>query len=363
MQDLIPERFKIPPFLVFYMIISTQIGIGILGYQRLISSIVGQDAWISVLIAGVLLHIILWMIYKIVETVNGDIVTAHVFVAGNTGGKLLSSIFIVYYSMYSLVVVRSFIEVIQVWMFPDISIFWFTVAIMLLCIYIVYGGFRTVVGIAFFGAVLPSYLIFTFSYNIQFAEFQNLFPIWDHSMKDLLLGAYHMSLTYIGFEIVLFFYPFIKEPQKSKKWAHLALLTTTFVYTLLMIITIVYFSEEQLQMKIWATLTMWKMVKLPFAVRFEYIGIATWILVILPNICISIWIASRLLRRIFSIRQKKGVLIIAFIQILVINFLRTRENVDQLNTYTGKAGFIFNFIYIPLLFIWIMIVKKVKKNE
>lgn len=344
------------------MIVSMQIGVGILSYQRILSSFTAQDAWISVLISGIPLHIILWMIYKIAETVNGDIVTAHLYVAGNTGGKFLSSIFIVYYFMHSLSVLRTFIEVIQVWMFPDMSVFWFTVAFMLLCIYIVYGGFRTVVGIAFFGAVLPSYLFLTFGYNIKFAEFQHLLPIWDHSIKDLLLGAYYMTFSFIGFEIVLFFYPFIKEPQKSKKWAHLALLTTTFVYTLLMIIAIVFFSEEQLQKSIWPTLTMWKVVQLPFVERFEYIGIANWNLVILPNICISLWVASRLLRRIFNIRQKKGILILAFFQVVVINFFNTREIVGHLNEYTGKAGFIFNFIYFPFLFIWVMIVKKVKKK-
>lgn len=362
MQDLIHDRFKISPFLVLYMIMSMQIGVGVLGYQRLIYSVAGQDAWISVFIGGALLQIILWMIFKITESVNGDIITAHLYVAGELGGKLLSSFIIIYYFMFSLAVLRTYIEVVQAWMFPDINIFWFTLAFLLLSVYIVYGGFRTVVGIAFLGVVLPSFLVFTFGYNLKFAEFQNLLPIWDHSMKDLLLGAYHSSFSYTGFEIVLFIYPFIKDPQKSKKWAHLGLFGTTFIYTILMIITIVYFSGEQLQEKIWATLTMWKMVKLPFAVRFEYIGIAIWNMVILPNICISLWIASRLLKKVFNIRQKKGVLIIALLQLIIINFIRTRKGIDLLNTYTGDIGLIFISIYIPLLYIWIKIVKKVKNK-
>ncbi|WP_313804952.1 GerAB/ArcD/ProY family transporter [Cytobacillus sp.] len=358
----IEDRFKISPFLVFYLITSMQIGIGALGYQRLIAQYAHEDAWISVLIAGILIHVIVWMMYKILETVDGDLVTAHIYIAGNFIGKFLSSIFVFYFFTYALTILRSYLEVIQVWMFPTMSIFWFTLAYLLLSIYIIYGGFRTVVGIAFFGIVLPAYLFLVFGFNLKFANFEHLMPILDNSFKDILLGSYHMSLTFVGFEIVLFFYPFIKNPEKSKKWAHLAILTTTLLYTGLMMLTLSFFSEEQLRKSIWATLTMWKIVQMPFVERFEYIGIATWSLVILPNFCISLWVASRLLKRIFNVQQKKGVILISIISLIVINFIKTREQVGLINDYTGKVGFIFTFFYIPILLAAVLIVKKVKKK-
>lgn len=339
-----------------------QIGIGVLGYQRLIAQYAHEDAWISVLIAGIIIHFIVWMMYKIMEAVDGDLVTAHIYIAGNFIGKLLSTIFVFYFFTYALTILRSYLEVIQVWMFPTMSIFWFTLAYLLLCIYIIYGGFRTVVGIAFFGIVLPAYLFLIFGFNLRFANFEHLMPILDNSFKDILLGSYHMSLTFVGFEIVLFIYPFIKNPEKSKKWAHLAILTTTLLYTGLMMLTISYFSEEQLRRSIWATLTMWKIVQMPFVERFEYIGIATWSLVILPNFCISLWVASRLLKRIFNIQQKKGVILISIICLIVINFIKTREQVGLINDYTGKIGFIFTFFYIPILLVLVLIVKKVKEK-
>ncbi|MBP2240405.1 spore germination protein (amino acid permease) [Cytobacillus eiseniae] len=361
-EQPIADKFKISPFLVLYMIMSMQIGIGVLGYQRIIVAEAKNDAWISVLVAGFALQFILWMIYKINETVNGDIVTAHIYVAGNFVGKLLSSIFIIYYFILSLTVQRSYLEVIQVWMFPKMSIFWYTLAYMILCIYIIYGGFRTVVGIAFFGLVLPSYLFPIFGFSLSLGEVNHLLPIFEQSIKDILLGAYKMSLTFIGFEVVLFFYPFIKEPKKSKKWAHLGLLLTTLIYTCIMIITITYFSMDLLAKSIWASLSMWKIVNFPFVERFEYIGIATWSLVILPNICIALWISSRLMKRIFNLQQKKGVIFIAMATLFAINFFPTRVEVNLLNNLTAKAGFVFTFIYIPLLFIAVMIAKKVKKT-
>ncbi|RBP91340.1 spore germination protein (amino acid permease) [Cytobacillus firmus] len=362
-EQPVPERLQISPFLVFYLVMSMQIGIGVLGYQRIIAMDAGYDAWISILFAGGCIHVIVWMIYKIGETVGGDIVTAHKYILGNFFGKALCSIFIGYFILYSLTVVRTFVEVIQVWMFPELSTFWFSFGFMILCVYIIFGGFRTVVGTAFFGLVLPAYLLLTFGWAIKFSNFYNLLPIWDHSIKELLTASYHMSLTFIGFEIILFFYPFIKEPKKSQKWAHLAVLTTTLIYTILAIITFAYFAEDQLSKQIWASLTMWKIVEMPFVERFEYIGIANWNLIILPNVCISIWIASRLIKRVFNIRQKVGVFFVVGGVLSVIHFLDSRERINTLNDYVGKMGFTFTFIYIPLLFAAVMFVKKLKKGK
>ncbi|MDQ0200516.1 GerAB/ArcD/ProY family transporter [Neobacillus ginsengisoli] len=362
MEQVVPEKAKISPFLVFFLVHTMQVGVGVLGFQRIIALTAGYDAWISIIIAGLSIHIILWMIYKIAETVDGDIVSAHTFVFGKKLGKLLSLPFVLYFSLLAVTLLRTFIEVIQVWMFQDLSPFWFSLAFCGLGIYIVFGGFRTVTGVGFFGVVLPAYLSFTFLFTIPYADFRNLLPIFDHSIKDLLLAAYQMSFTYLGYEILLFIYPFIKEPKKSKKWAHLGVLYTTLLYTLLSIITFAYFSEVQLQKNIWSTLTMWKIVEMPFVERFEYIGIANWNIVILPNFCIAIWCGSRILKRVTNLKQKKGAIIICLVILIAINIFNTREVINTLTTYTGRIAFFINYGYIPLLFFLVLLVKKVKQK-
>lgn len=71
---------------------------------------------------------------------------------------------------------------------------------------------------------------------------------------------------------------------------------------------------------------------MPFVERFEYIGIANWNLIILPNVCISIWIASRLIKRVFNIRQKVGVFFVVAAVLSVIHFLDTREKINYMPT-------------------------------
>ncbi|MCM2534939.1 spore germination protein [Neobacillus pocheonensis] len=362
MEQFVSEKAKISPFLVFFIIHQMQFGVGVLGFQRVIAQSAGYDAWIAVLIAGLSIHVILWLIYKIVETANGDIMTAHTFVFGKKMGKLMSIPFVVYFTIIIVTTLRTYIEVIQVWMFPDMSTFWYSLAFCGLAIYIVFGGFRTVTGMAFFGTVLPAYLIFTFLFTLPYADFKNLLPIFDHSIMDLVMATYQMSITYLGYEVLLFVYPFIKEPQKSKKWVHFGVLFTSFQYVFLCIVTFAYFSEEQLQRYIWPTLTMWKIVEMPFVERFEYVGIANWTLVVLPSVCISLWCAGRIVKKVTNLKQKYGVLMISIVVLITINFFKTRQQISTLVDYTGKIAFFIDYGYIPLLFFLILIVKKVRKN-
>ncbi|CEG28849.1 GerAB/ArcD/ProY family transporter [Bacillus sp. B-jedd] len=362
MSELVPDKAKVSPFLVFFLIHSAQFGVGVLGFQRIIAKNAGYDAWIAVLIGGLAIHPVMWMIYKMAGIAGGDLISIHQFVYGKTFGRLISLPFIIYFTIYSTVTLRTFVQIVQVWMFPDISTFWLGLAFLLLVIYVIGGGFRTITGIVFFGIVLTIYLLFIFIYTIPNSDYADLLPILTHSYKELGLAAFNMSLTFIGWEIVLVFYPFIKNAPSSLKWAQRAVLFTTLDYVFITIISFGYFSEGQLQRNIWATLSMFKIVQMPFVERFEYIGIATWTLIILPNVCLGLWAASRILKRTYRIKQKYSIYLLAALSLAIMLLLETREQEAVLNTAFGRTGFFLNFGYLPLLFFAVLIARKVKGN-
>jgi len=359
--ERVPETNKVSPFLVYYLILSVQVGIGALGFQRVITKATGYDAWISIILSGFLIHFIIFIIYKILELGNGDFTSAHQFILGKKFGGFLSSIFSLYYIFAAAIILRTYIEVIQVWMFQDLKAFWFSALVLMLVIYILYGGFRTITGVSFFGTILPAYLIFTFLFTIPYSDIHNLFPIFGHSWFEILEGVFRMSLSVIGFETLLFYYPMIKEPNKSKKWAHYAVITSTSVYLFLALLSFTYFTENQIQSTIWATLTMWKVVHFPFVERFEYIGIANWALIVLPNICITLWCSSITLKRVYRLKQKYGIIIVSTACLAIIPFINSRSKIDMANDLLSKFGFFYVFVYIPLLLVLLLIVRKVKK--
>lgn len=363
MGQTLPNHVKVAPFIVFYLIHSMQVGIGLLGFQQVIAREAGYDAWIIVIVAGGIIHISLWMIFKIAETVNGDLVSAHTYVFGNILGKVISILFILYFILLAITAIRSYIEVIQVWMFPELSTTVFTIPLLILTIFIIGGGLKTVGGVAFFGAVFPIIIYLSLLYTAKYATFQNLLPIMDHSWKEMTMAGYRISLSYLGFEALLIYYPLIDRPEHSKKWAHLGLIVTALLYIYFTLFTFAYFSEGQLEFAIWPTLTMWKIVELPLLERFEYIGIAIWLFMILPNICIAIWASSRLFKRIFPVmRMRTGLYISTIICLFVTSFFKTTVQIERLKTIAAQIGFTITFGYIPLLLILLLIMKRVKNK-
>ncbi|TMU84600.1 spore gernimation protein GerB [Bacillus sp. BHET2] len=359
----VPDRRKISPFLVFFLVHSIQVGAGVLGFQRIISMNAGYDGWIAVILAGILTHVLMVFMYIILDKADGDLVSAHTLVFGKWIGKLFSLFYVIYFSLLVVTILRTYIEVLQVWMYPELSTFIFALLFLFLVYYLVNGGVRTVTGTAFFGTILPSYLALTFIFTFKYADFRNILPVFDHSLKDILIATKNMSLTYLGYESILMIYPFIKDAKKSQKYAHWALFTTTTVYTIIALISFSFFSQKQLEKTVWATLSMWKIVEMPFVERFEYIGIANWCLVILPNVCISVWCASRTLKRITPIKHKYTLMMICILCLCTLTFISDRKQVNFLNDISGKIGFYFNFYYIPILLVLVIIIKKVKQKQ
>ncbi|MGG1576172.1 GerAB/ArcD/ProY family transporter, partial [Fictibacillus sp. NRS-1165] len=289
MLPLPRENQKVSPYFVFYLIHSTQIGVSILGFERYIAKDAGYDAWISIIISGVSINMLIWIIYQILNKGKNDLAAIHMDLFGKTVGRLMNLYFVVYFTLFAITILRTYLEVIQVWVFPQLNLWIFTPVFLLLMYSFIVGGFRVVTGISFLSVIYGLPLILLFWFPLQQADFSNVFLKIDHNLTELLKGSKTMSLGFLGFEPLFLFYPFIKNAETSQKWAHFGVIFSILLYLTTALVTFFYFSKEQLTHTIWATLTLWKIVDLPFIERFEYVGIAIWVFVVIPNLCLTVW--------------------------------------------------------------------------
>lgn len=355
------QSLLIPAFLVFYVIHSMQVGVGVLGFARYIAEAAGYRAWISVLITGLLYHLAIWMMYSILNDQKRDIFHIHRSIFGKYIGAVLSFLFMLYLLCLSVTVLRTYIEVVQIWVFPDLPTWALSFTMLLVIFYAVQHGFRVVVGLCFLGVVIPFFLFFTAFATLEFATFRNLLPLFDTSINVQLEAVTAMTLSFLGPELLLVFYPFIQEPQKSQKFAHLAIASTTFLYVLVALITFIFYSEGQLKTTVYPTLSAWKIVELPFIERFEYLGIATWLIVIMPNITLAIWAASRILKQQLTITHRKVLPFVVIGAFFISLCFETRERIDTLNDYVSHVGMYTVYLYVPLLFVIILIKRRIKR--
>ncbi|MBR8644781.1 GerAB/ArcD/ProY family transporter [[Brevibacterium] frigoritolerans] len=86
----------------------------------------------------------------------------------------------------------------------------------------------------------------------------------------------------LGFEMILMYYPFIKNAERSQKYAHGGVVLTTLLSLLLYFVSIVFYSQKQLTLTLWPTLTLTSIIELPLIQRFEYITVSWWTIIIIP---------------------------------------------------------------------------------
>ncbi|MEH7299863.1 GerAB/ArcD/ProY family transporter [Neobacillus drentensis] len=352
------EGLLFEAFLVVFIVHAIQTGVGLVGLPRVVYMEAKHDAWIAVLLGGIFTAFVLVMMVRMLGKYDSaDLYGIHVDVFGKWIGHALSIFYMLYLSLSFFIILMNYIEIIQVWIFPDLPTWQISLVLILLTIYAVTGGVRVIVGVAFLSVLGTFWLNFFIIVPIRYSDFKHLLPIMNINMMQLVKGMYKTTLSLMGFELIMFFYPYVKDKKKVMLYTQIGNLYTTAIFTLITLVCIAFFSENGLARTIWPVLSMFKIVKLPNLERFEFIAVSFWMLIILPNMCGYLWAASKGLKRIIQLKQKKGIWIIGLLVWIGTFFIKARYQMNVVTDYTAKLGFVAAFCY-PILLSVIVSVKK-----
>ncbi|CAN7371980.1 GerAB/ArcD/ProY family transporter [Rossellomorea sp. LjRoot5] len=346
------ERLMFNAFLLMFILHTAQTGVGIAGLPRIIYMEANRDAWISVIIAGILVSFVLFLMIKTLENYDSaDLYGIHMDIFGKWISKGMNVLYILFYLSVTYVILMNYIEMVQAWIFPRMPTWLLMGLLIFLLVYGVLGGIRVVVGIAFLGLILAFWLLFMIYTPVKFMDFNHLLPVLTSSPKEIMMGVYKTSFTIIGFDLVLFVYPYIKEKKKVLKYALIGTGYSTFLFTVVTVVSIGFFSEDALLKTIWPVLSMFKILRIPNLERFEFIAVSFWMLVILPNICLYFWVATRGMKRVFHFSQKKAIYLFAALLWILSLFVHERVTMNTITDKVGTASFFLSFMYPVLLFI------------
>jgi spore germination protein (amino acid permease) len=350
-QKQVNENYMISGSFVFFLITASQTGVGVLYFQTSAIKHAGQDAWISIILMGLSLHLIIWMTYKMLGYPAKDVIDLHRMFFGSFLGNALSLILVGYFFLKALDVIQTYIEIIQVWVFPTLKTW--EIALIFICMiyYVVTGGFRQLTGFSFFAILTAALFLPAFYFHIQYIKLSNLLPLFNHSFQDLFKAARSSCIVFIGFETILIYFPFLKSPEKNVKWAHIAVLFTTLKNVVIILMTLLYFSQGMLKHTLWPVMTMAKIIELSFLERFEYLFIFIWLIVIIPAICIPIWCCTRIMKKVTTLKPRLSLLLILLTIFIAALRFNERLKIDALEKFVSEIGFYLVFAYIPLLFI------------
>ncbi|WP_042149300.1 GerAB/ArcD/ProY family transporter [Paucisalibacillus sp. EB02] len=349
---------RIQAFYLFFIITGIQLGVGIIGAPRYIFMEAERDSWLSILIAFVYLCLLaMCMFFILKQYENADYFGIQVDIFGKWLGRILGTILIIHFGMSFFSILLTYIEVIQLFIYHALPNLVITILIMILVLYTVFGGIRVVVGITFLLFLSTFWLLLVLYDPILRMNWFNLLPIFQTSFPDLLKGARATSYTLTGVEILMVIYPFIQNKEKAKLPVFLGLAYTTLMLLITTIVSIGYFSAEGLRSIDWALLILYKSASFTFIERLDYIVVVVWLMVILPNLALSLWAMSFGIKRLYKVPQKVTLWIITILILIIVNFFQYDYEVSNMTNLVGRYGFWITYVY-PFILLPIVLVKK-----
>lgn len=346
------QTYMYSSFLLMFIIHDAQVGVGLPGYQRVVFRIAGHDAWIAVILAGIITQLVVWLMIKtLAKFEDKDLYEIHLIIYGKLLGHVMNLIYMVYFLCATIIVMRNYIEMIQVWLFPNAPQWLLALLITSVVFYGVNGGLRTIVGACFIFVTITVWLVILLYFPLIYAEWTGVLPILEADLSKLSRGVLSMSFTMTGFEILYFIYAFAKEKSKVQWYSQIGLMSVTLVYTAVMFVSIVFFSGGELLKTDWATFTMLKIIKFPFLERFEYIGVSLWLLVIVPNLLMYSWAATKGLKRTFAWKQKYWLYPFMGAAWLACSSIESRIQIEYMNDLFAKWAVYIVYVYPVILFV------------
>ena len=360
------QAYQVSPIYAFFLIHSAQFGAGVLGFSRIAAEQAGYDAWIGVLLAGIVLHILMWMIYRMLSWIQGNILELQTYMFGKLFGTGLNVLFLLYFFIVSASILRTYIEIVQVWMFPTASTFILATVMCVLVYYIVSSGFRVMTAICVLSIFMSILYIFLCIYcMMKYGEMDGFLPIWNHSMQDIGDAMKKSIYTMARSEIILMIYPFIHHPKESHRFAQYGLLFSNFLYLLTIVSALACFNENMLAHRIWSQLSLSQLITFPFIQRFEYNMVSGYAWGMITSMILPIWACTRGIREIFAVRQRYTLLALLGMLIFIACQLQDRHTINTFITQTSRFTFYLIYIYIPILFLLfcLKVQYQKKKNE
>ena len=341
---------------------TTQVAVGLFNLPRIVVESAGHSGWIAVLINGILSQIgLVIMLLLLRRFRNLSLYQIMRQVLGRWLGSAVGLAFAFYCIFAAGMVSRSYIEVVQTWLFPTTNTKMFYVLLLVPALYCATGGAR-VLGrfaiVTFFATFwLPLFLI----KPLSLMQTNYLFPLWDTTLPSLEKATWNVFTANIGFEMIMVIYPFIQQKNKAMLAASLGNWITTAIYLFTVVVAIGYYGEGFIRNIISPTLAMFQVVQIPLLQRIEHIGISTWSFLVVSTVAVYIWASGRFLYEIS--KWKEATCVLLFVPLLYTVAILPKDvyMLTAMEQWVGKTGAVMAF-GVPALLLLVAMVRR-KRGE
>lgn len=341
---------KLNPYHVIFLVQNAMISIGLLSLPHFYSPM-GYDQWImplaTTLLVQVLLCIYCWLALKH-PTKNWF--ELNTFLLGKWIGKVINLYLVLYAILIVATITEGYMRLIQSITLPERTItvpliFYFGVLL-----YLISGGIKSIARFCIISFVATAWMTYYLQWSFSKGSMGNLLPLANFMWNEFYTSFHQGFFAFLGFELILVFFPYILSQKDAWKHASYGLWITTFFYTLVCLASIAYFSEWQLARLLFPVLNLYKAVELSFIERIENLGITVWIFLILSSTAAYLWMAIKGVQQVFQTERSWTIAVCAGLAFfLCLSYLPQDFKNMLFRTVITYAGYF--TLLLPLLLI------------
>ena len=343
---------------VIFLVQNSLVGMGLLSINNSLSPL-GYSQWWVPLLFGVIANLTLIpMIWLGLQFKDDDLFTIHEKLLGKLVGKSLNFVLLLYAIVLFAAVLESYLELIQISILPERTKTGHLILFVLMTVFIVRGGIKSLARFCILTFFLTGWMVYFLRWGFEDGEIQHLLPLFNFTGKEFWDATKGGFNSLVGYELIMIFFPYIRQPDKAFKHATMGIWISVFFYFTVAITAVMYFTEWQLEHIQFPVLKLFQAVDLSFVERIDKLGVSLWVFLILTTAGAYLWMAKK---GVDSLRDKNSqyhIYAVAILTYIVIN-LPVSQTVR--NTFYEKAFyFSYGLILWPILLCLVHLIRKKK---
>lgn len=338
------DKHKISSQQLFVFITTAQIGIGILALPPILAEIAGKDAWISIILAGIITSVALFGIIRLLERYKDkSIFEINRLLYGKYIGITLNIFIAIYCFGAGALGIRIFNDVMKASTLKLTPATLLSFFIMIPSIYLTWYGLKAICRFA-------SALIFVFSIVIVFflilhneLRITFLMPVGGHGLGPITKAILPAVFGFLGIELVGIIYPNIADKENALKYALAANLFSMVFFAIVIAFSIGFYGEVMLKRLEFPLFSIARSYRAPVFERIDLFFVALWFPAMASSLRKYFFSSYYGFNLIFNI-EKTGLFLMIF---YIASVLASRIPKDL--TVTNQFLAILNYIGIGLM--------------
>ncbi len=349
------------------LIIAVQLGIGLLTLPSEVVRVAGHDGWLSVLSGGLLFFIAAIAIIALCNRFEGSsIFDINRAIFGKFFSYIINTAFLIYLITAAISCLTSLAFVVGAWFFSSTPMWALVPYISIPSVYLAYKGLKGVCRFNFLLAALIPILLSLVLFTLKNVQVHNLIPVGVHGLPKIAGAFPKTALTYMGFETLLFVFPYIKDRQHVLKYTSLGFVPMILILTIFTADSIAVFGEDMLKVRISAFVGFAKMISVPVLERIDLYYFSAWIAAMVLALNAYMFLVYNAVRIVYRISSRRICHTVISMAVVIISVFTARDIYTTLMLYNfaayGMLAFGAAYPVLLLLIAWIAR-KGVKKKE